>query len=314
MAKAAAIDTHRALAREIVRRLRDVDQAIGSPVSELGLSETLGVSRSPVRGAIQILEAEGIVTRGSNKRLTLVRLPSTDEESVANDEESGAADQLYWQIARDRLNDGLGAHVLEMELLRRYDVGRSLLRRAMRQIIVEGWAEQLPTGGWRFLSLIDGPQSYDESYRFRRAIEPAALLEPDFLLPPAIANRLRREQDELLATVGSASPRQVFEYNSGFHLSLMQASNNRFFADAALRITRLRRVVGYVIALDHSRTAYQSEEHLAILSRIEDGDRVAAARLMVRHLRAGQKSKAALLSNQTLTITGPTPVVGEQQR
>ena len=96
----------------------------------------------------------------------------------------------------------------------------------------------------------------------------------------------------------------MFEHNSGFHLSLMQASNNRFFADAALRVTRLRRVVGYVIALDHSRTATQSEEHLAILDRIEDGDRPGASRLMRRHLKAGQQSKRALLADRKLTIDG----------
>ncbi|MBR0670761.1 FCD domain-containing protein [Roseomonas soli] len=38
-------------------------------------------------------------------------------------------------------------------------------------------------------------------------------------------------------------PHEVFELNSGFHLALMQASNNRLLADAGLRVTRLRRLV-----------------------------------------------------------------------
>jgi DNA-binding GntR family transcriptional regulator len=174
----------------------------------------------------------------------------------------------------------------------------------------EGWVERAATGGWRFLPLIDGPGGFDESYRFRRAIEPAALLDPAFDLPPRVAARLRREQQGLLARAGErVDPREVFELNSGFHLALMQASNNRFFADAGLRVTRLRRLVGYVIALDTSRMEAQSIEHLAILDRIEAGDRVGAADLLVRHLDAGRAAKVRLLQDPGLhgaALVAPT--------
>lgn len=306
MPRPAASDTHRTLARSIIQHLLETDAQVGSSISELGLSQTMGVSRSPVRGALQLLEGEGIVVRGENRRLSLVRLPAHDEAAVGPFEENGEVEALYWKIASDRLTNVIDATTAEADLMRRYDTSRSLVQRTMRQIASEGWAEPLPTGAWRFLPLIDGRESYDESYRFRRAIEPAALLEPGFDLSSVTANRLRREQKFLLENSDHADPRQVFEFNSGFHLALMQASNNRFFADAALRITRLRRVVGYVIALDHTRTPTQSIEHLAILERIEDGDASAAARLMARHLKVGQKSKAELLGDHKLTIAGPT--------
>lgn len=306
MPRAAASDTHRTLARSIIQHLLEADVQVGSAISELGLSQTMGVSRSPVRGALLLLEGEGIVARGENRRLSLVRLPAHAEAAVGPFEVNGEVEALYWKIASDRLTNVIDATTAEADLMRRYDTSRSLVQRTMRQIAAEGWAEPLPTGAWRFLALIDGRESYDQSYRFRRAIEPAALLEPGFHLPKVAANRLRREQRFLLQNSANADPRQVFEFNSGFHLALMQASNNRFFADAALRITRLRRVVGYVIALDHSRTPTQSIEHLAILERIEDGDAAAAARLMTRHLKVGQKSKAELLGDHRLTIAGPT--------
>ena len=188
--------------------------------------------------------------------------------------------------------------VSEAGLMRRYDAARGIVHRALLQILGEGWIERAPAGGWRFLALIDGPASYDESYRFRRAIEPAALLDPAFSLPARTAARLRREQEGLLARVTQEpDPREVFELNSGFHLALMQASNNRFFADAGLRVTRLRRLVGYVIALDHSRLAAQTTEHLGILDRVEADDRVGAAELLIRHLDAGRASKARLLDS-----------------
>jgi DNA-binding GntR family transcriptional regulator len=125
--------------------------------------------------------------------------------------------------------------------------------------------------------------------------------------------RLRREQRDLLERAESASPREVFDLNSGFHLALVQASNNRFFADAALRVTRLRRVVGYVIALDHGRLAAQSTEHLAILDRLEVGDRERAAALLLNHLDAGRASKARLLADARLKLEGLTSAVTERK-
>lgn len=96
----------------------------------------------------------------------------------------------------------------------------------------------------------------------------------------------------------------MFELNSGLHLALMRASNNRFFADAAQRLTRLRRVIGYVIAPDRGRLPSQSAEHLPILDRIEAGDRAGAAALLVLHLDAGRASKARLLEDVRLRVSG----------
>jgi FCD domain/Transposase, Mutator family len=127
---------------------------------------------------------------------------------------------------------------------------------------------------------------------------------PAFKLPLPILARLRQEQRGLLEGPTPPTPREVFEANSGFHLALMQASNNRFFADAGQRLTRLRRVVGYVIALDRDRLPSQSAEHLAILDRIETGDQAGAAALLVLHLEAGRASKARLLKDVRLQVSG----------
>ena len=114
------------------------------------------------------------------------------------------------------------------------------------RILAEGWAERGAAGGWRFMPLIDGPAADAEAYWARHAIEPAALHAPSFALPPSTAERLRREQEGLLDGSIPRNPRTIFEMNSGFHLALVQASGNRFLIDAATRLTRLRRLAGYV--------------------------------------------------------------------
>ncbi|WP_052401959.1 GntR family transcriptional regulator [Muricoccus aerilatus] len=297
---------HRELARAIVEGLRTSAEP-DEFLRESELAARLGTSRSPVRGALRLLLDAGVVTRLENGRLTLRELPPTGEDAP----EAGAAERIYWCLAADRLSGALPDVVGEAELARRYGAARGPVHRALLQAMGEGWTERAPAGTWRFLSLIDGPESYDESYRFRRAIEPAALLDPGFHLPAPVFARLRREQRDLLGRAATASPREVFELNSGFHLALVQASNNRFFADAALRVTRLRRVVGYVIALDQGRLATQSEEHLAILDRLEEGDREGAAVLLLCHLDAGRASKARLLADARLKLEGLTALAPE---
>ncbi|ONG56105.1 hypothetical protein BKE38_07090 [Pseudoroseomonas deserti] len=275
--------------------MRASGAAPGARLTEESLAAALGTSRAPVRGALAILAEAGLAGR-DGRRLALRRLPDDIDAAVPLEAQGQEAEALYAALVRDRLRRALPEVVGAAELMRRYAAGRVLVTRVLRQVLAEGWAEQAPAGAWRFLPLIDGAEGQEEAYRFRRATEPAALLEPGFALAGPIAARLRREQ-QALAAGGAAgmTARQVFEANSGFHLALMQASGNRFFADAALRVTRLRRLVGYVIAADQDRLRQQSAEHLQILDRIEAGDMPGAAALMAAHLEAGRPSKAKLL-------------------
>ncbi|WP_159997129.1 FCD domain-containing protein [Roseomonas sp. 18066] len=286
---------HRTTARLLLEHLRALGAEPGARLTEESLAAAIGTSRAPVRGALAILAEAGVVLR-AGRRLELRRLPDDINQAVPLEAGGQEAEALYAALVRDRLRRALPETIGSAELMRRYEAGRILVSRVMQQVLAEGWAEKAPAGSWRFLALIDSPEGQEEAYRFRRALEPAALLDPGFDLPRSVAERLRREQAALAGGgAESMTARQVFEAHSGFHLALMQASNNRFFADAALRVTRLRRLVGYVIAADRDRLVQQSTEHLAILDRIEQGDRDGAATLMVRHLDAGRQSKARLL-------------------
>ena len=142
-----------------------------------------------MRGALAVLLEQGVVewrarigaqARGRwAKDLVLRHLPEV-EAALQPSEEGGAAEGLYWRLAADRLAGALPDIVAEADLVRRYGVPRGNLHRILQQILSEGWIERAPAGGWRFLPLIDSAESYDESYRFRRAIEPAAILDRHF--------------------------------------------------------------------------------------------------------------------------------------
>jgi DNA-binding GntR family transcriptional regulator len=58
----------------------------------------------------------------------------------------------------------------------------------------------------------------------------------------------------------------------------------------------------YVVALDLTRLETQAREHLAILARIEAGDRPGAAELLVQHLEAGRAARARLLAGAAISL------------
>jgi DNA-binding GntR family transcriptional regulator len=310
VARGSAEILHRTLARTLLAHLRQRGAAPGLHLAETALAEALGTSRAPVRGALGVLARHGLAEAAPKGRgLVLRRMPPAGEDPFGEDPAADATERLYWLLAADRLDGRVPDSVAEAELLRRYAVPRGTLQRVLLRILAEGWAERGAAGGWRFLPLIDGPAADAEAYWTRRAIEPAALLAPGFALPAATAARLRHEQQGLLDAAAPPGPRTIFELNSGFHLALVQASGNRFLADAAARLTRLRRLAGYVVAQDRTRLETQVREHLAILARIEAGDLPQAAALLVRHLDAGREARARLLvgTGSRLAALGDRP-------
>jgi len=125
MPRPPAAELHRDLARSIVEHLRASAAEPGQVLSETGLAQAVGTSRSPVRGALQRLLGLGVLERRDDGRLVLSRLPAAGEEiAAASDGEAGVAERLYWRVAADRVAGALPDLVGEAGLVRRYGVPR----------------------------------------------------------------------------------------------------------------------------------------------------------------------------------------------
>ncbi|WP_426245038.1 GntR family transcriptional regulator [Nocardioides sp. LHG3406-4] len=270
------------LSREVAGRIgeliRDGRLGHGDRLVERRLAEDLGVSRSPVRGALQLLRDEGIAGPGA-VGLVVIRTP----ESMPADPDDPV--ELYERLARDRLSGELAERVTEAALLRRYGCGRAALRDALRRVASEGWIERLPGYGWRFLPTLTTLRGYEESYRFRLAIEPAALLEPGFLADrPALEARRGEQQALLDGGVHTVSDRELFDLNSRLHETIIGCSHNEFFIDGLTRVDRLRRLIEYRQRLDPERALVRCREHISLVDAILAGRLVDASELMREHL------------------------------
>lgn len=279
------------VAREIVALVRREGRRAGDHLPEVQLSEQIGTSRSPVQAALRHLSNLGVVQQDMNRGFFLIQ-DAKDWGEVAVKFSSQPDDPLYLAIAEERQAGRLADEVSEAELMRRFDVARSTLRKVLARISEEGWIEQRVGHGWCFQALIDSPEAYEESYLFRQSVEPAGLLGTSFQFDPLQLAELRREQQRIVdGGFQSMTAIELFEANSRFHETLAQWSNNRFISQAVKRVNQLRRLVEYRQASKRGARQTQAQEHLKILEAISQHDFVLAASVMRAHLDGARRAK-----------------------
>lgn len=276
---------HRDLARDILRGLRARGAAPGERLSRLALAKELGVSRTPVEGAVALLESLGVVK--TDGRAVRLRDTGFDPEQLAAPaaQDGDAAARLVMQLAHDRRTGALPEEVSERLLQSRYGAGRAIVAAALRQLAEVGAVTRNRGHGWRFSPAYASAADRAASYRFRLMLEPAGLLEPGFALPPGWIAGMRQAHERFLArTWKDTDPVVFFETNAAFHRGLAEGSGNRFLVQAIEQQNQLRRFSNYDWQRGVERVRVSAADHLGILEALEAGDRAEAAERMHRHL------------------------------
>lgn len=282
-ASAGATPLQRDLARNILDLLRERQAEPGEQLSRHALAAALGVSRTPVNGAIALLEELGVVrTEGRTVRLRNLHL---DPGVLEVEEEEGRVARLLVNIARGRADGTVPDEVSERQLAQQFGASRGVVAQALTQLADAGVAMRNRGHGWRFTAGFASPAERAASYRFRMLIEPAALLEPGFVLPPGFAARMEREHRKFLERPWQDDHAiAFFRINADFHSGLAEASGNRFIAAAVMQQNRMRTLANYSWRVAPERVEVSVREHLKILETLLDGDRERAALLMRLHL------------------------------
>ena len=284
------------LAHQIARMIREEALPPGTALTERALADRFLVSRTPVRAALQELRRAGVLGDGPRGGL-VVADPGRAEllAETAPPEEAGEA--AYLAIARDRLAGLIPDRISENELLRRYDLSRPRLQALLHRMAEEGWAERRPGHGWQFLPVLTSMEAYRQSYRFRQAIEPAAMRDPGFRLNVPLLTRHLEEQRRLVAgEVLTITGVHLFTINAAMHEAICECSGNGFFIESLRRVDRLRRLIEYGLTVDRTRARARCAEHVQMLELLLAGRNDAAADLMHRHLAALGPIKAATMA------------------
>lgn len=253
----------------------------GATLTEATCVERLGVSRTPVRGAIQYLVSVGALKPaqrgfkpagvGTLKRALVTLEPPADR-------------QLLRRLVDDYLDGTLADTVFENELTERYDAGKGEVRSALLTLAEQGVISRSRGHGWTFQHLLSGPQADLESYRLRLLIEPAGLLEPTFRLDRPRLEAVLDTHRRFLDGKGNRSPEHIFELNASFHETLADLSGNRFFSQIIKQQSALRRLLEYRGYRDQTRVVESFHEHMEMIEALLAAENDRASALMQNHL------------------------------
>jgi DNA-binding GntR family transcriptional regulator len=274
------------IAERILQLVRDDALAAGAWLNENATAKRLGVSRTPVRAALDHLAEQGVVRRHLNKGIELIQLPAANESARPPE----TLDLAMVRLARERENGLLPDEVSELEVMRRYELGRPEAQKLLARLADLDMVERKPGYGWRFLHEPRDQRLRDESYRFRLLIEPMVMLEPGFQLDPGwIAEMRARHVEALQRPWREASSIAFYEMNADFHEGLAAATGNRFFHSAMRRQNQLRRLSNYDWDQGMERVRVNCTEHMGMLDHLEAGENEVASALMRSHLLRASK-------------------------
>lgn len=280
------MNTAQLIIPKLVELLAQEQAPVGTHLAAQKIADRLNVSRSPVNDALQSLCETGFVVRLKNRGYFLAQNPAT--HSTANAEPvQNAVGKTYFALADDLLTGKLPMTVSEVALKARYKLTGAQLQTLLARITSEGWVNRKPGYGWEFSSMLTTPDSLLQSYRMRLALEPAALLEPGYHLDPAIIERCRAVELELInGGIETASADQLHDRGVRFHEALVEASGNPFFIDTIKRVNKVRRLLSYRSMKNRTRYVEHCEQHLEILNLLEQNKTHQASQALYAHLQA----------------------------
>lgn len=267
------------LARRILRSLKEQNAQPGHRLVEMDLCASLGVSRTPVRGALRLLADDGVIATHEGRGYVLAK-PVHEAPQESN--EDAQDERLFAALSEARAKHKLSDQISQQELVRRFNAPLSVVIRVLRHLAELGLVERKPGNGWAFYS---DTSVLNESYAFRRALEPQMLQQPGFRLDRAWAERARAVHEKLRKKAWRPGDGAAFhEINADFHEQLARCSGNRTMLKAIQHQLQLRRFLSGQWDYPMEQVHGAIDDHLEILAALEAGYADKAAALMLHHL------------------------------
>ena len=273
------------LANQLLDVIRDAKLEPGHHLREQHLADLLGVSRTPIRSALDLLAERGIAETRKNHGFFL-RKPFDSLHRIEIEIPSTIDEELYAKLVRDRLEHRIPNSITQSEIARRYDVDRVVLARTLSRLAEDGLIARKQGHGWTFLPTLDSLVSLRASYEFRLTLEPSGFLLPTFKPDLAAIERMRLEHLYLVShpDIASVSSTQLFKTDATFHEMCAEFCGNAFFAQAVQYQNRLRRLLEFGSYFDSRRVREWCREHLAIIEAVAANNLTEASTRMRAHL------------------------------
>jgi DNA-binding GntR family transcriptional regulator len=273
------------LANQILDVIREARLEPGHHLREQQLADLIGISRTPIRAALDLLAERDIVEARKNYGFFL-RQPFDSLHRIEIEVPSTVDEELYQRLVRDRLENIIPNSMTQSEIARRYDVDRVALTRTLSRLAEDGLIARNKGHGWTFQPTLDSLVSLRDSYEFRLTLEPSCFLLPTFKPNAAAIERMRLQHLYFIShpDIASASATQLFETDAAFHEMCAEFSGNAFFLQAIQHQNRLRRLFEFGTYTNSRRVRDWCREHLDIIEAVAKGDFKQASVAMRMHL------------------------------
>ena len=279
------------LVRQVLERnIRSGALPGGTRLYVSALADRLGVSRSPVKRALDILEGDGLIRRDGGMGWVVGDAPADDTRPNLHlidldlpDSGSATLIKPGWerilQTVADELTDCIPFgiwKISETELCKHFGVSRTVTREVLTRLHERGLIAKSRASHW-----IAGPlsaQMLDELHDLRRLMEPLALRRAAKQLEHRRLLDMRDRVQAALDAGGQPAPDELDAIETDLHETCVAPQPNQRLA-AALPALRLSIVINR-----------QFTRHVA---RHQEGALLTEHRLVLDHLIAGDADGAA---------------------
>lgn len=295
------------LSQKILNVAHKRGMAPGDHLPEQTFAEACNVSRTPIRSAFQLLATRGVLQRNSSGRYRLLIDPAS-VVPLEKAETDNANDDASTAILRDLAAGRLGEIQTVARLQRRYGVSRLEIQNALLKLSETQLAERGAGQYWHLKQFAVNTDSIAKSYEFRLALEPQALLAPDFRRDPDALMALRQSMRALQAMTESQFDHRLFHRTDmDFHILLAKSCGNPFLAEALINHHTRRFALPDA---EHSGTftlMRANDEHIQILEQVERGQMPLAADFMRVHLQQCMTTRPRLAGRGVPSVWQRTP-------
>lgn len=278
------------VAGQIIGYAQEQSLAKGTRLRTQSLADLFSVSRTPIAEALIYLEKRGVV-RHLPRRGYELAATSTDLGKLSTKNQPRESDPTYELFAETHLRGELPTRFTESGLRRTLNITQAQLQNLLARLLGEGLVEPAPGYGWVLHDILTSRESAEKSYHFRMIIEPSAILEAGFSPDPVELAELRTTQQSMLdGGLADMTPDQIFNANVEFHETIASWAHNPFLLDALKKQNALRRLLVRNAGVCPERHQRILQEHLALLSALQENRFLEASHLMKRHLAANART------------------------
>jgi len=188
-------------------------------------------------------------------------------------------DQLMDDILSGRLAPG--ERIIEARVAKEFAVSQAPVREALRDLNVLGFVDSSPFRGAVVRQI--SAEELLQLYPIRAVLEGLAAREAAVRIRPAGLRKLQKLLETMRRVAAKGDERRAVQTNFAFHLTIVEASENRLLLQIWDRM-RLATTTLLTVSKSHHSLVEIAERHEAVLAALRAHDPVAAEQAMRRHI------------------------------